>query len=150
MTIPRPGACSLALLVLLGTACEDDEPIDLPSCPAHDTSASPEVAGTFRYESLVFGLSGEITFEQEGDLVRVTDTTYDQPDVAAIARSLEGEAMLDGNRLELSLVPKNGDTDYAADDVTLVFGPSGDDFCLLEFTDTNDDRGGEGSYTGTR
>jgi hypothetical protein len=140
---------SLFALLLVCGACDDEKPIELPSCPEHDPSASPSVAGTFRYDSLAFGLSGEIVFEQDGELVRVVDTTYDQPDVAAIARSLEGEAMLDGNLLEVSLVPTNGDTDYGAE-VTLVFGPSGNDFCLLEFTDTNDDRGGEGSYTGTR
>lgn len=57
--------------------------------------------------------------------------------------------MLDGNLLEVSLVPINGDTDYAAD-VRLLFDATGDGFCLLEFTDTNDDHGGEGSYTGVR
>jgi hypothetical protein len=53
-----------------------------------------------------------------------------------------------GNQLDLELVPENGDSDYSAD-VTLLFEDGGGAFCLSQFTDTNDDRGGEGSYRGT-
>lgn len=115
------------------------------TCPDEDPSASVDVAGVFRY----FGerplmLSGTITFEQEGNLVRVIDTTYD----FSGDRRLMGEAVLQGNRLTIQLVPRNGDTDYRAD-VTFLFNKDGDEFCV-EFSDTNGDTGGMGSYRGYR
>jgi hypothetical protein len=119
--------------------------ITLPTCPELDEEAAPAVAGTFHYESLVLGLSGTIVFEQDGQQVRVIDTTYDQDE----ARALVGEAPLTGNHLNVVLTPKNGDTDYSAR-VRLAFDAAGDEFCLLSFTDTNDDVGGEGYYTGSR
>jgi hypothetical protein len=123
----------------------DSEPVDLPECTPFDAAARPMVAGTFRYDSLVFALGGTITFEQTEQTVRVVDTTYDHHD----DRALQGEAPLDGNRLDIVLTPKNGDTDYSAR-VVLSFDATGDRFCLVSFSDTNDDVGNEGTYTGTR
>jgi hypothetical protein len=106
---------------------------------------APNVSGTFRYASAIYGLSGTIRFEQDGSRVRVTDTTYDRGN----DRALAGEAELLGNRLDIQLTPRNGDTNYSAD-VRFLFSASGSEFCLLGFEDTNGDVGGEGSYFGER
>jgi hypothetical protein len=126
-------------------ACTETEPVVLPECSPIDDAARPQVAGVFRYESRLFSLSGSIVFEQDGDLVRVVDTTYDQAD----DRALEGAALLEGNLLDVELSPRNGDPDYGAR-VRLVFEQGGERFCLLDFTDTNGDVGREGTYTGAR
>ncbi len=89
-------------------------------------------------------MSGTITFAQEGDTVRVVNTTYD----FGSDRALEGEAQLQGNTLLITLVPRNGDTDYRAD-VTFVFSGDGDEFCV-SFSDTNGDAGELGSFVGVR
>jgi hypothetical protein len=133
----------LALLPFV--ACTESDPVALPQCSPIDGTVHPQVAGVFRYESRVFALSGSIELAQDGELVRVTDTTYDQAD----DRALEGEALLAGNLLDVELTPKNGDLDYSAR-VRLTFEPGGDRFCLLGFSDTNGDVGREGTYTGVR
>jgi hypothetical protein len=104
--------------------------------------AGLDVAGVYDYESPLWNLSGTITFAQQGNRVSVVETTYNHD-----ARSLVGEADLEGNRLDVTLTPANGDTDYSAG-VSLIFAEGGERFCLLQFTDTNDDYGGEGSYRG--
>lgn len=114
-------------------------------CADEDTSAGIDVTGTFDYIGLDgFPLSGTIAFEQDGDVVRVVDTTYD----VGNDRALMGEGTLVGNVLEITLVPQNGDADYRAD-VTFVFGSNGLEFCVV-FSDTNGDVGDLGSYRGVR
>src|SRR5688572_7577888 len=121
-------------------------PPRLEPCAPADPDTSVAVDGIYDYHSPVFGLSGTITFAQEDDRVSVLETTYQPGDDA---RSLVGEADLAGNRLDLTLVPANGDTDYTAE-VSLIFEDGGQSFCLAEFSDTNDDVGGEGTYRGRR
>jgi hypothetical protein len=132
----------LILLVMTTARCSDPAPV---RCAAADPMASVAVGGTFRYGSPRFALAGTITFAQDGSMVTVTDTTYD----TGRDRALTGAAPLQGNRLDVALVPKNGDTNYRAE-VSLVFSEAGRRFCLLSFTDTNGDTGGEASYVGIR
>ena len=77
-------------------------------------------------------------------VVRVTDTTYEN----AFDRALEGEGTLESNRLAITLVPKNGETDYSAE-VLFLFGEDGETFCV-EFDDSNGDTGPMGTYRGRR
>lgn len=115
------------------------------TCPSEDPAAAIDVAGVFRYAGDRLGrLTGTITFEQEGNLVRVTDTTYD----FSHDRRLQGEATLQGNGLTIQLLPKNGDTDYRAN-VVFLFNNDGSEFCVA-FADTNGDGGGLGIYRGWR
>ena len=119
-------------------------------CVEENRPTEIDVSGVFRYrvgDPLDFSipmLSGTITFTQDGDTVRVVDTTYD----FAQDRALEGEAQLEGNKLVIRLVPKNGDTDYIAD-IIFLFSEDGSEFCV-EFSDTNDDTGALGSFVGAR
>lgn len=131
------GAAMIALAAM--TSCNE-----IP-CSDEKSDASVNVAGTFRYSGFTPGyLSGTITFEQEGSTVRIVETTYDFPG----NREVIGEAQLNGNRLDVELTPKNGDTDYRAD-VTFVFSEDGNTFCV-EFSDTNGDAGDLGSFTAER
>ena len=100
--------------------------------------------GFLRLVFFRFLLRGTITFEQDGTRVRVTDTTYEN----AFDRALEGEGTLEGNRLLITLVPRNGETDYSAE-VLFLFGDEGATFCV-EFDDTNGDAGPMGTYRGER
>jgi hypothetical protein len=129
-----------ALLVL---ACSggNESPRTRPWCPTAESAAAPDVAGTYRY---LGPLRGSITLEQTGTLVRLVDTTYDNAD----DRPLIGEGTLEGNVLQMRMVPENGETDYDAL-VNFVFDATGDRFCV-QFSDTNGDRGALGSYTGRR
>ena len=128
---------------LLSTTSCNQMPAE--SCPEEVASAAFDVSGTFRYRSAIpFDLTGTITFEQSGQTVRVTGTTYDFGD----DRDLVGEGTLVGNRLDIVLVPKNGDTDYRAD-VTFLFSEDGGRFCV-SYSDTNGDAGDMGSFAGTR
>lgn len=138
------GAPFLSVGLLVLAACESTAPV-APSCPEIDAGTTADVSGTFRYSSPLFLLRGTIVFEQTGSTVHVVDTTYDNAD----DRRLEGEAKLVGNRLDIVLVPINGDTDYSAR-VDFAFSASGDSFCVVGFTDTNGDEGGQGSYSGVR
>jgi hypothetical protein len=113
------------------SGCSADEPI--------------RVEGTYLYDSKTYALRGTITFVHTGDLVRITDTTYEMAD----DRPLVGEGTLRGARLDALLVPKNGDTDYHAD-VKFQFSDAGRHFRLLGFTDSNGDFGGEDCYYGDR
>ncbi|MCH9003285.1 MAG: hypothetical protein IIC02_11985 [Planctomycetes bacterium] len=122
-------------------------------CADQREDATLNVAGVFRYAGNgvnadtggSFNLSGTITFEQQDNMVRVTDTTYDSGGL----RRLESEfADLRGNELILTLNPINGDTDYQAA-IKFVFSEDGDEFCV-EFLDTNNDQGALGSFTGVR
>jgi hypothetical protein len=122
-------------------------------CAGQREDAMIDVAGVFRYAGSganaktggEFNLSGSITFEQQDNMVRVTDTTYDFSGL----RSLESEfAELRGNELFLALTPINGDTDYQAA-IKFVFSEDGNQFCV-EFVDTNTDQGQLGSFTGVR
>ena len=106
-----------------------------------DADAGPSALGTYRYTG---SLRGTITLAQNGNTVRLVNTTYDNAD----DRPLVGEGLLAGNELRMRMVPENGDTDYEAE-VRFVFDGAGDRFCV-EFSDTNDDRGGLGSYVGQR
>lgn len=138
---------SCALGALLAVSCGGEDAVETGpvQCVSSDPAAQVDVAGLFEYGGASrFLLKGTITFEQEGDLVRVTDTTYTN----AFDRALEGEATLEGNRLLIELVPKNGDPDYTAE-VLFLFGEGGQTFCV-EFTDTNGDEGVMGTYSGRR
>ena len=134
-------AATFGALVLLLGACNDDDQMTRPSCASVEADAGPDVAGTYRYTG---SLRGTITLEQAGNTVRLVNTTYDNAD----DRPLIGEGTLTGNALVMRLVPENGDTDYEAE-VRFVFDATGERFCV-EFTDTNGDRGGLGSYIGRR
>jgi len=122
-------------------------------CADERENATINVAGVFRYVGNGvnaetgggFNLSGTITFEQQDNKVRVTDTSYDFSGL----RRLESEfADLRGNELFLTLTPINGDTDYEAA-IKFVFSEDGNEFCV-EFMDTNNDQGALGSFTGVR
>lgn len=145
MTLSQAGRVFLILLILglsgLVTACARD-----PICGREDPSASPNVAGTYRYaSSRGFALTGTIVFAQTGRHVEVLETTYDNAD----ERPLEGAATLAGNRLDITLVPVNGDTDYDAR-VGFLFDAATSAFCVTGFTDSNGDSGGAASYLGER
>ncbi len=140
------------LVLLVGTSCAII-PVDVDSCAIEDAQAAINVNGVYRYSGeganqesgASFGLSGTITFEQDGNRVRVTDTTYD---FAGLRRVDSGFAELQGNRLALVMTPINGDRDYIAD-VTFIFDDGGDTFCVA-FEDTNNDAGDLGSFRGVR
>ncbi|HEX5135492.1 MAG TPA: hypothetical protein VFY93_00840 [Planctomycetota bacterium] len=108
-------------------------------------AAVVDVTGTYDYTgSPGYFLRGTITFQQTGTTVVCTGTTY----VNSNDRQLEGTATIVGNRLDITLVPINGDLDYEAD-VSFLFSPDGNQFCC-GFSDTNFDTGPLGSYTGVR
>ena len=137
----------LAILALLGSSCNSsDDPVAIPQWDCEELGAAVvNVNGTYRYASTVgYGLRGTITFVQSGTNVICTGTTYDN----ANDRELEGQATIVGNRLEIQLVPINGDPDYSAD-VTFLFSPDGGQFCC-SFSDTNGDVGQMGAYDGER
>ena len=139
---------TLALPIVLAAACGSSDGTS-PPAEAWDCEELPlavvDVNGVYRYAGQnVYSLRGTITFEQTGTTVRVVGTTYDN----ANDRELEGEGTIVGNRLDLTLVPINGDPDYSAD-VTFHFSPDGSEFCCA-FSDTNDDIGPMGSYTAVR
>lgn len=122
-------------------------------CADQSENATLNVVGVFRYAGNganaesggTFNLSGTITFEQQENMVRVTDTTYDSGGL----RRLESEfADLRGNELNLTLNPINGDTDYQAA-IKFVFSEDGNEFCV-EFLDSNNDQGALGSFSGVR
>jgi hypothetical protein len=138
--------------VLVGTSCAII-PVGVDSCAVEDPLASINVAGAYRYSGQgsnletgnAFSLSGTITFVQEGNRVRVSDTTYD---FAGLRRVQSDFAELQGNRLVLAMTPINGDTDYVAD-VTFIFSEDGATFCVA-YEDTNMDTGDLGSFRGVR
>jgi hypothetical protein len=138
----------LVLLALLGSSCSSsgDDPVPIPQWDCEELGpAVVNVEGTYRYASNVgYGLRGTITFVQSGTTVTCTGTTYDN----ANDRELEGQATIVGNRLDITLVPINGDTDYSAE-VSFLFSPDGDQFCC-SFNDTNGDVGALGAYDGER
>jgi hypothetical protein len=145
--LPRAGLIAALFVAVFAAACPDGDRAsgrDL-GCPAIDGAAAITAAGVYRYVSAEFALSGTITFAQEGSLLRVTDTSYDTGN----DRSLIGSAALAGNRLDIVLTPKNGDTNYTAQ-VSFVFSDGGRRFCLLGFSDTNGDTGQEASYLGAQ
>ena len=114
-------------------------------CGEELPTAVVDVTGTYRYTSTTgYFLRGTITFVQNGTTVTCTGTTYDN----SSDRELEGEATIVGNRLDITLVPINGDDDYSAD-ITFLFSPDGSVFCC-SFSDTNDDVGPLGAYEGVR
>lgn len=125
-------------------ACIPGVTVNDPGCPPENANAAIDVSGVWRYAGEnIFLLRGTITFEQQGNQVRVTDTTYDN----AGDRALKSEfTPLQGNKLVLVMTPKNGDTNYTAN-VTLLFSDDGKKFCC-EFSDTNGDAGDMGTYTG--
>lgn len=145
-------APALLCSVILATAgCAVRTPVD--ECAAELEDATINVAGVFRYAGnganqetgTGFSLTGTITFEQQGQSVRVTDTSYDFSGL----RGLESEfGDMVGNVLVLTLSPINGDTDYRAD-VKFVFSEDGNEFCV-GFDDTNNDGGALGSFSGVR
>ena len=105
-----------------------------------------DVSGTYQFvgEEVPNTMKGTITFEQEGDLVRVTGTKYENNP----SRELKGEATIKGTRLKIVLVPINDDPTYEAE-VLFIFSEDGDTF-EVSFMDTNGDEGDMGSYTGVR
>lgn len=127
--------------------------VSVGDCAGSMPEAVINVAGVFRYSGDGansetgggFSFSGTITFEQDGTMVRVSDTTYD----AGVLRPVAGDfSELDGNVLDTVLTPINGDEDYQAA-VRFIFSDDGNEFCV-QFTDTNDDSGGLGSFVGSR
>ncbi len=133
----------LVLTGLLAAACTRTPA--RPACPAvADGGVTLAVNGVYRYASPLFELRGTISFAQQGEVVQVSDTSYDN---APRDRSVVGMAPLAGNRLDVRLVPRNGDTDYTAN-VSFVFTEGGRRFCVREFSDTNGDTGGDGSFFG--
>jgi hypothetical protein len=144
---PLARALRVLWLTLLLAACGSSDGStpavqwDCEELPA----AVVDVTGTYRYSSTTgYFLRGTITFVQTGTTVQCTGCTYDN----ANDRELEGVATIVGNRLDITLVPINGDLDYTAD-VTFLFSPDGNEFCC-GFSDTNGDAGPMGSYTGVR
>jgi hypothetical protein len=139
-------ARSLLLLALVAACTSDADPEVAAWDCEEQPLAAPDVNGVYRYEGSgpPYFLRGTITFEQTGATVRVLDTTYDN----AADRALEGQGTLVGNRLDILLVPRNGDPDYEAE-ITFLFSPDGDFFCCA-FSDTNSDAGPLGSYRGER
>jgi hypothetical protein len=138
------GASALALVPLLA-ACGGSTGPGLTPCADYSAVAAVTVDGTYRYGGGSIGpysLRGTIVFQQVGNQVSVLDTTYDN----ANDRALEGTATLDGNRLDITLVPTNGDPDYTAQ-VVFHFADGGASFCC-SFSDTNADVGPMGSYRG--
>jgi len=108
-------------------------------------TAVVDVNGIYRYASTTgYFLKGTITFAQVGATVQCLGTTYDNSN----DRELEGTGTLTGNRLDITLVPVNGDLDYEAD-ITFLFSPDGTTFCC-GFLDTNNDTGPLGAYSGVR
>src|SRR6185503_405728 len=118
-----PGMIRLVLFVgleCLVTACAPS-----PTCGRDDPGAVVDVAGTYRYaSSRGFALTGTIVFAQTERQVQVLETTYDNAD----DRPLKGAAPLAGNRLDITLTPLNGDTDYEAK-VGFLFDPATSAFC---------------------
>jgi hypothetical protein len=144
---PGTRAACLASLVTLAAACGGSAPPPPASCGADDPQAAIDVRGRYHYASSQgYALRGTITFEQIDRLVRVTETTYENAD----DRPLMGEATLAGNRLDITLRPTNGDTDYQAMVGFRFDHPASATFCVTGFVDTNGDHGGARSYEGER
>jgi hypothetical protein len=151
MTAPARRRRRLPLLIAVAAAglgaCAEDPFPPFP-CPTPDPAAVIDpaaLAGSYRYASGEFLLSGTITFAAGAEGLSVIRTSYD----AGRDRSLAGPGRLAGNRVDLRLSPGNGDADYLAE-VALLFTAGGRRFCMLEFADSNGDRGGPGSYFGER
>jgi hypothetical protein len=150
MSVART-ALAAAVVLAGGFGCgSSNVPTPLPPPAACDQAPDPaatpaDISGVYRYRSLTYALRGNIAFTQTGARVSVGGITYDNAD----DRPLMGEADLVGNRLDVVLVPTNGDTDYRAD-VAFVFDQQATSFCLVSFSDTNDDFGGAQSYFGER
>ena len=134
-------AIVIAVLASLAMGCAPG-----PTCGPEDPSASPNVAGTYRYASAHgYALTGTIVFAQTERQVQVLETTYDNAD----DRPLKGATALVGNRLDITLTPLNGDTDYDAR-VGFLFDAATSAFCVTGFTDSNGDFGGAASFHGER
>ena len=127
------------------TAATATQPTTVTTVPG--TSPTLDVSGTYWFagEDAPNTMTGTITFEQEGDLVRVTGTKYEN---TTGLRELKGEATIHGTRLEMVLVPINDDPTYVAH-VLFIFSEDGSVFGV-SFSDTNGDKGGMGSYIGVR
>ena len=113
--------------------------------------ADGQITGIYLYQGMgvnaqtdqEFRLSGTITFEPDGNRVRVSATTYD----GASLRPLDSEfGELDDDTVLLSLAPSNGDSGYRAE-VTFVFSSDRSEF-QVTFEDTNNDMGELGSFVG--
>jgi len=131
----------VSLAAVMAGACNP-----FPRCATENADATINVAGTYRYVGdKATLLRGTITFEQQGNFVRVVNTTYDNSSDRALESAF---TPLSGNRLDIVLVPRNGDTNYRAD-VTFIFSEDGNSFCV-EFSDTNGDAGPLGTYSGLR
>ena len=133
--------CVLGLLLAAG--CTDGINILIPP---ENPAAMVDVTGTYDYSGNLppFSLFGTITFQQAGDAVQVVSTTYGNSN----DRALMGQAAIVGNRLDIVLVPVNGDTNFSAN-VTFLFTEDGERF-VVSFSDTNGDMGSIGSYEGER
>ena len=112
----------------------------------YDAFSHIDVTGTYNWgenpTSLAPGTSSErsqgtITFVQTGPVVQVTGTTHDAPG----NRDLTGSGTFVGNVLDISLVPKNGDTDYTATMRFTFSEDDGGDRFQTDFSDTNADHG---------
>ena len=127
-------------------ACVPGASADSSQCATENPNAQIDVNGTYRYGGdSIFLITGTITFEQQGNMVRVTDTTYDSSPNREVS---SGFFPLQGNKLVADLTPKNGDTDYTAH-VIFLFTEDGQRFCVA-FNDTNGDAGDMGKFSGVR
>jgi hypothetical protein len=143
------GLGALALFVGPVAGCGGSRGSNNPSgCASYQASAVLDVSGTWDYEGdpITHRLFGTITMTQVGTTVTVTGCTYTN---APQDRSLTGAADLDGNRLEIVLsAPANATRPPFEADCVFLFDATGTRFCV-EFSDTNGDVGGMGSYEGT-
>ena len=113
---------------------------DFSPISAEPTASIPNVDGIYEWIAEIRGantytLTGTITFEQDGPTVSIANTIHSNP----ANRDLVATADLEGNVLNMMMVPRNGDTDYTAD-VTMRFTSDGARF-ESEFDDTHDDFG---------
>lgn len=141
------GVCNAGLMrvwafLILLAGCTDRGTL----FPVENPGAMVDVTGTYDFfgSGPQFGLFGTITFQQTGNTVQVVSTTYANSN----DRPLMGVAELAGNRLDIMLVPVNGDMDFEAQ-VTFLFTEDSGGF-VVSFLDTNGDSGPLGSYQGAR
>src|SRR5687767_2277206 len=110
--VRKSGIVFVAAAMTLTLACIGNAPC------VENPSANINVAGTYRFfGDDIFLLRGTITLTQQDNLVSVTGVTYDNSGDRDL---VGGPTALQGNKLDIVMVPKNGDTDYIAN-VKFIF-----------------------------
>ena len=110
-------------------------------CPGQPIGENPDaknvnVAGKFSWGfNPPVLVDGECTFELDGDTVLLVQNTHILPEF----REVVGKGKLNGNVVEMTVRPSNGDTDYEAQ-LELIWSEDGSQF-QCNFTDTNGDVG---------